>query len=164
MTTTTEREPTVKATITTPTDREIHIERIFNAPRDQVWKAMTDPKLIAQWWGRGNKLVIEKFELERGGHWRFVEHGPDGVHGFEGRFREVTPPERVVQTFEWDGMPGYVIIETGVLKDLGDGRTKFVNTSLFHTTDERDGFLQSGMEGGLNESYAALDRLLAKLG
>nr|AAO91889.1 unknown [uncultured bacterium] len=164
MTTTTEHEPTVKATITTPTDREIHIERIFNAPRDQVWKAMTDPTLIAQWWGRGNKLVIEKFELERGGHWRFVEHGPEGVHGFEGRFREVTPPERVVQTFEWDGMPGYVIIETGVLEDLGDGRTKFVNTSLFHTTDERDGFLQSGMEGGLNESYAALDRLLAKLG
>ena len=163
MTTTTEHEPTVKATITTPTDREIHIERIFNAPREQVWKAMTDPALIAQWWGRGNKLVIEKFELERGGHWRFVEHGPDGVHGFEGRFREVTPPERVVQTFEWDGMPGYVIIETGVLEDLGDGRTKFVNTSLFHTTDERDGFLQSGMEGGLNESYAALDRLLAKL-
>jgi uncharacterized protein YndB with AHSA1/START domain len=164
MTTITEQEPTVKATVTTPTDREIHIERIFNAPRDRVWKAMTDPKLIAQWWGRGNKLVIEKFELERGGHWRFVEHGPEGVHGFEGRFREVTPPERVVQTFEWDGMPAYVIIETAVLEDLGDGRTRLVNTSLFHTTDERDGFLQSGMEGGLNESYAALDRLLAKLG
>ena len=163
MTTITEQEPMVKATITTPTDREIHIERIFNAPRDRVWKAMTDPKLIAQWWGRGNKLVIEKFELERGGHWRFVEHGPEGVHGFEGRFREVTPPERVVQTFEWDGMPAYVIIETAVLEDLGDGRTKLVNTSLFHTTEERDGMLQSGMEGGLNESYAALDRLLAKL-
>ncbi len=103
MTTTTEQEPTVKATITTPSDREIHIERIFNAPRDRVWKAMTDPKLIAQWWGRGNRLVIERFELERGGHWRFVEHGPDGVHGFEGRFREVTPPERTVQTFEWTG-------------------------------------------------------------
>lgn len=164
MTTTTEREPTVKATITTPTDREIHIERIFNAPRDRVWKAMSDPKLIAQWWGRGNKLVIEKFELERGGHWRFVEHGPEGIHGFEGRFREVTPPERVVQTFEWDGMPAYVIIETMTLEDLGDGRTRLVTTSLFHTTDERDGFLQSGMEGGLNESYAALDRLLARLG
>lgn len=164
MTTTTEQEPTVKATITTPTDREIHIERIFNAPRDRVWRAMSDPKLIAQWWGRGNKLVVEKFELERGGHWRFVEHGPDGVHGFEGRFREVTPPERVVQTFEWDGMPAYVIIETMTLEDLGDGRTRLVTTSLFHTTDERDGFLQSGMEGGLNESYAALDRLLARLG
>ena len=164
MTTTTEQEPMVKATITTPTDREIRIERIFNAPRDRVWKAMTDPKLVAQWWGRGNKLVIEKLEVERGGHWRFVEHAPEGVNGFEGRFREVTPPERVVQTFEWDGMPGYVIIETAILEDLGDGRTRLVNTSLFHTTDERDGFLQSGMEGGLNESYAALDRLLAKLG
>ena len=163
MTTTTEQEPTMKATVTTPTDREIHIERIFNAPRDRVWKAMTDPKLIAQWWGRGNKLVIEKFELERGGHWRFVEHGPEGVHGFEGRFREVTPPERVVQTFEWDGMPAYVIIETAVLEDLGDGRTRLVNTSLFHTTEERDGMLQSGMEGGLNASYEALDKLLAKL-
>jgi uncharacterized protein YndB with AHSA1/START domain len=164
MTTITEQEPTMKATVTTPTDREIHIERIFNAPRDRVWQAMTDPKLIAQWWGRGNKLVIEKFELERGGHWRFVEHGPDGMHGFEGRFREVTPPERVVQTFEWDGMPAHVIIETAVLEDLGDGRTKLVNTSLFHTTEERDGMLQSGMEGGLNESYAALDRVLAKMG
>lgn len=81
-----------------------------------------------------------------------------------GRFREVTPPERVVQTLEWDGMPAYVIIETAVLEDLGDGRTRLVNTSLFHTTEERDGMLQSGMEGGLNESYAALDRLLAKLG
>lgn len=163
MTTITEQEPMTKAKVTTPTDREIRIERIFNAPRDRVWQAMTDPKLIAQWWGRGNKLVIEKFELERGGHWRFVEHGPEGVQGFEGRFREVTPPSRVVQTFEWDGMPAYVIIETMTLEDLGDGRTQLVTTSLFSNTDERDGFLQSGMEGGVNESYAALDRLLAKL-
>jgi uncharacterized protein YndB with AHSA1/START domain len=151
------------ATITTPTDREIHIERVFDAPRDRVWRAMTEPNLIAQWWGRGNKLVIEKYELERGGHWRFVEHGPDGVHGFEGRFREVTPKDRVVQTFEWDGMPGYVIVETATLTDLGDGRTKLTTTSLFHTTEERDGFLQSGMEGGMNESYAALDKLLETL-
>ena len=151
----------LKATVTTPTDRTIHIERIFDAPRERVWKAITDPTLVAQWWGRGNKLVIEKFEPQRGGHWRFVEHSPDGVHGFEGRYREVTPPERIVQTFEWDGMPGHVIVETMTLEDLGDGRTKLVNTSLFHTTEERDGMLQSGMEGGLNESYAALDRVLA---
>lgn len=102
-------------------------------------------------------------ELERGGHWRYVEHAPDGVEGFEGRYREVTPPERIVQTFEWDGMPAYVIIESATFEDLGDGRTKVVNVSLFHTTEERDGMLQSGMEGGLNESYAALDRLLATL-
>jgi len=158
------KQPAAKAKITTPTDREIRVERIFNASRDRVWQAFTDPKLVAQWWGRGNKLVIEKFELKRGGHWRFVEHGDDGVNGFEGRYREVTPPERIVQTFEWDGMPGHVIIETATLEDLGDGRTRLVNTSLFHTTDERDGFLQSGMEGGMNESYAALDKVLAAMG
>jgi uncharacterized protein YndB with AHSA1/START domain len=163
MTTTTKQQPTVKATITKPSDREIRIERIFNAPRDYVWKAITDPSLLAQWWGRGNKLVIEKFELQRGGHWRFVEHSDHGVHGFEGRFREVAPPERVVQTFEWDGMPGHVAIETLTLEDLGDGRTRLVNVSLFHTAQERDGMLQSGMEGGLNESYAALDKVLETL-
>jgi uncharacterized protein YndB with AHSA1/START domain len=129
-----------------------------------VWRAFTDPSLLAQWWGRGNKLVIEKFELERGGHWRFVEHGPEGTHGFEGRFREVTPKDRIVQTFEWDGMPAYVIVESAEFSDLGDGRTKVVSTSLFHTTEERDGMLQSGMAEGLNQSYEALDRLLATLG
>ena len=73
------------------------------------------------------------------------------------------PPERVVQTFAWDGMPGHVAIETIVLEDLADGRTKVVTVSLFHTTEERDGMLKSGMEQGLNQSYAALDRLLASL-
>jgi uncharacterized protein YndB with AHSA1/START domain len=153
-----------RAKLTTPTDRDIRIERVFDAPRDRVWRAMTDPELVAQWWGRGNELVIERLEVERGGRWRFVEHGPDGVHGFEGRYREVTPPERVVQTFEWDGMPGHVVVETMTLEDLGGGRTKVVTTSLFHTTEERDGMLKSGMDEGLDQSYAALDRLLAKLG
>jgi uncharacterized protein YndB with AHSA1/START domain len=154
-------QPARAATVTTPTDREIRIERIFDAPRDRVWQAFTDPDLVAQWWGRGNEVVIERYELERGGHWRFVEHADGETHGFEGRFREVTPPERIVQTFEWDGMPAYVAIETVTLEDLGDGRTKVVNISLFHTTEERDGMLHSGMEKGLNQSYAALDRLLA---
>lgn len=149
------------ATITTPRDREIRIERVFNASRDRVWQAFTDPALVAQWWGRGNKLVIERMQVERGGHWRFVEHTPDGVHGFEGRYREVTPPERIVYTFEWDGMPGYVTVETVTFEDLGDDRTRVVTTGLFYTTEERDGMLSSGMEQGLNQSYAALDRLLA---
>jgi uncharacterized protein YndB with AHSA1/START domain len=153
-----------KSKVTMPSDREIRIERIFNAPRERVWRAFTDPALLAQWWGRGHKLVIERMELERGGHWRFVEHGPDGISGFEGRYREVTPPERIVQTFEWDGMPGYVIIETSILEDLGDGRTRVVSTSLFHTTEERDGMVNAGMEEGMNESYAALDALLARMG
>ncbi|HET6338997.1 MAG TPA: SRPBCC family protein [Polyangiales bacterium] len=149
--------------LTTPTDREIRSERIFNAPRERVWKAMTDPKLIAQWWGRGNKLDVVKFEFEKGGHWRYVEHSDGATHGFEGRYREIKPIERVVQTFEWDGMPGHVIIETMTLEDLGDGRTKLVNHSLFHTTEERDGMLNSGMADGMQQSYEALDKVLAKL-
>jgi uncharacterized protein YndB with AHSA1/START domain len=157
----TKQSPTAKATVTTPTDRSIRTERVVNASRERVWEAMTRPELLAQWWGRGNRLDIERLELKRGGHWRFVEHSDHGVHGFEGRFREVTPPSRMVQSFEWDGMPAHVIIETITLEDLGDGRTRIVTDSLFHTAEERDGFVSSGMEGGMNESYAALDRVLA---
>ena len=150
-----------RATVTTPSDREIRIERIFNAPRERVWRAMTDPALVAQWWGRGNKLVIERDEVERGGHWRYVEHSPDGeVNGFEGRYREVTPKDRISRTFEWDGMPGYTILETVEFFDTTDGRTRVVMTSLFFSPEERDGMLHSGMEGGMAESFAALDRLL----
>ena len=157
------KEPAVKATTTTPSDREILMERIFNAPRARVWKAMTEPDLLAQWWGRGNKLVIERYEFQRGGHWRFVEHSDHGEHGFEGRFREISPIERMSMTFEWDGMPGHVIVQTIVLDDLGDNRTRMVTLALFHTTEERDGMIKSGMEGGVNESYAALDRVLETL-
>ncbi len=153
-----------KMTITTPAPREIRTERVFDAPRERVWRAFTEPQLLAQWWGRGNKLVIERFELQQGGRWRVVEHAPEGTTGFEGKFREVSPQDfRYVQTFEWDGMPGHVIVEHVQLEDLGDGRTKVVNVSQFHTPEERDGFLKSGFDGGMNESYAALDRLLATL-
>ena len=155
--------PAERATLTTPSEREIRVERIFNAPREKVWRAVTEPELITRWWGRGNKIVIERDERVRGGHWRYVEHSDQGVHGFEGRYREVTPPERTVRTFEWDGMPGHVIIETATFEDLGDGRTKLVSVSQFHTTEERDGMLGSGMEGGMNASYAALDRVLASM-
>lgn len=151
----------LRATLSTPSDREIRVERIFNAPRERVWRAVTDRDQVAQWWGRGNKLDIEKHEPHRGGHWRYVEHANGTPQGFEGRYREVTPPERIVATFEWDGMPGHVILNTMTFEDLGDGRTKLVATSLFFTREERDGMLHSGMEGGMNESYAALDRLLA---
>ena len=152
-----------QASVTTPDVREIRIERVFNASRERVWLAMTDPDLVAQWWGRGNKLVIERMEVRPGGHWRFVEHSPEGINGFEGRYREVTPPERLVSTFEWDGLPGHVSIDSLTLEPLDDGRTRVVSTSLFHTPEERDGMLSSGMEEGLNESYAALDRLLASI-
>lgn len=148
-------------TMTTPSEREMRVERIFNASRERVWQAMTTPELVAKWWGRGNHVVVERMEVERGGHWRFVEHADGQQHGFEGRYAEVTPPERVVQTFEWDGMPGHVVLETVTLEDLGDGRTKMVNVSLFMLGEDRDGMMASGMEDGMAASYAALDRLLA---
>lgn len=152
-----------RATVSTPAEREIRIERILNAPRGVVWRAYTDPAILAQWWGRGNKVTIEQMEMKRGGHWRLVEHAPSGSHGFEGRYREVTPPERIVQTFEWDGMPGHPCVQTTVFEDVGDGRTRIVITSLFFTTEERDGMLHSGMEAGMNQSYAVLDGILATM-
>lgn len=153
-----------KATVTTPAEREIHIERVFDAPRDRVFAAHTDPESIPQWWGpRGTTTIVEEMDATTGGAWRFAMEDPEnGRIVFRGVYREVTPPERIVQTFEWDGMPGYVSVETATFEDLGDGRTRIVSTSVFHTTEERDGMLDSGMEGGLNESYQRLDELLAR--
>ena len=142
-------------------EREIRVERVFDAPRERVWRAYTEPRLLAQWWGRGNRLDIVRFEFERGGHWRFEEHSEGQTHGFEGRFGEIEPMDRIVQTFEWDGMPTHVALDTAEFVDLGDGRTLVRSVSLFLRREDRDGMLHSGMEGGLAQSYAALDRLLA---
>jgi uncharacterized protein YndB with AHSA1/START domain len=154
------------AEITTPSEREIHVERVFDAPRDRVFAAYTDPELIPEWWGpHGTTTTVDQMEVKNGGRWRFVVRNSDGSEtGFRGTIREVTPPERIVQTFEWEGMPGHVSIDTAEFEDLGDGRTKVVTTSTFHTTEERDGMLGSGMEGGLNETYERLDALLAQQG
>ncbi len=154
----------VTATVTTPTEREIHIERTFDAPRDRVFAVYTDPALIPEWWGpRGTTTEVVEMDVRTGGDWRFVAHNSDGSQtGFRGTYREVTAPERIVQTFEWEGMPGYISVETAVFEDLGE-RTKVTTTSLFHTTEERDGMLSSGMEGGMNETFQRLDELLAKL-
>lgn len=149
--------------VATPTPQTIHISRVFDAARDRVWRAHTEAGLVAQWWGRGNRLEIERFEVVRGGHWRFVEHVDGESHGFEGRFREVTPQETLAYTFEWDGMPGYVIVDTLTFVDLGDGRTRLDTTAAFFTEQERDGMLQAGMTSGLAQSYASLDAVLAEL-
>jgi uncharacterized protein YndB with AHSA1/START domain len=152
-----------KATITTPSEREIKIERVFAAPRERVFAAHTDPKLIPQWWGpRDTETVVEEMDARTGGAWRYSSIASDGSKiVFRGFYREVTAPERIVWTFEWDGMPGYVSVETAEFEDLGDGRTKITAVSVFHTPEERDGMLESGMEKGLNETYSRLDELLA---
>jgi uncharacterized protein YndB with AHSA1/START domain len=153
-----------RATVTTPAEREIHIERVFDAPRDRVFAVYTDPALIPEWWGpRGTTTIVDTMDVRPGGSWRFVARDADGTEtGFRGTYREITPPERIVQTFEWEGMPGHVSVETAVFEDLGE-QTRVTTTSIFHTTEERDGMLGSGMEGGMNETYERLDELLARL-
>jgi uncharacterized protein YndB with AHSA1/START domain len=152
------------AQITTPTDREIRVERIFEAPRERVFAVMTDPELIPEWWGpRRYTTRVDQMDVRPGGDWRFVCRDEDGSEeGFRGSYRELTPPERIVQTFEWEPMAGYVSLETMTLEDIGEGRTKVTTVSIFFTTEERDGMLNSGMEEGLNETYERLDELLAR--
>ena len=155
--------PKCKHTLTLPTDKTIVVERVFNAPREKVWRAHTDPKLLAQWWGRGHKLDIETYELKTGGKWRFVEHADGQTFAFSGEFREIKPIERIVMTFGWDGMEGRSILNALDLHDLGDNRTRLVATSTFSSAAERDAMIGYGMEAGMNESYEALDKLLATL-
>ena len=152
------------AQITTPTDRDIRVERIFEAPRERVFAVMTDPELIPEWWGpRRYTTRVDQMDVRPRGDWRFVCRDEDGSEeGFRGSYREVTPPERIVQTFEWEPMAGYVSLETMTLEDIGEGRTKVTTVSIFFTTEERDGMLNSGMEEGLNETYERLDELLAR--
>jgi uncharacterized protein YndB with AHSA1/START domain len=149
------------STLTTPEPRVIHVERRFAAPVDRVWRAFTESDQLAQWWGRGNKVVIEKHDLRPGGEWRFVEHAPQGVTGFKGRVLEVTPQARIQQTFEWDEMTGHALTETAEFENLG-GETLLRSTMQFFNEDERDEMLRIGMPEGMEQSYAALDRLLAK--
>jgi uncharacterized protein YndB with AHSA1/START domain len=157
-------DQTRTATVTTPAEREIRIERVFDAPRDRVFAVYTDPALIPEWWGpRDTTTIVDEMDVRTGGRWRFIVRDADGTEtAFRGAYREVTPPERIVQTFEWEPMAGHVSVETATFEDLGD-RTKVTTVSLFHTPEERDGMLASGMEGGLNETYARLDELLARL-
>lgn len=151
-----------KAIVTTPAGRQIRAERIFAAPRERVFAAYIDPELIPSYWGpRGTTTRVEELDARPGGKWRFVGVGADGEeHAFRGVYREVTPPERIVQTFEWEGMPGYVSIDTAEFEDLGDGTTRLVATTVFHTEEERDGMLESGMEGGMNDTFDRLEELL----
>jgi uncharacterized protein YndB with AHSA1/START domain len=155
-------QQTARAIVTTPTEREIRIERIFDAPRDVVFALWTDPTLIPEWWGpRGTTTVVDKADVRPGGSWRFVVTSDGVEQGFHGSYREIVSPERIVQTFEWEGLPGHVSVETAVFEDLGE-RTKVTTTASFDTTQDRDGMLESGMESGMNDTYARFDELLAR--
>src|SRR3954471_20464879 len=121
-------------TVTTPSDREIVMTRVFDAPRALVFEAHSKCEHLKKWWGRGNPLDCE-IDFRPGGAWRFVEHAPDGGdYGFHGEYREIVAPERIVQTFEFDGMPGHVSVETLVL-DEQDGKTTLTSTSVFDSVE-----------------------------
>jgi uncharacterized protein YndB with AHSA1/START domain len=148
-----------------PGGREVIIEREFTAPREKVWQAWTDPELIKQWLGpRKYEMIVDKYDFKPGGSYRYIHKGDDGEFAFHGVFHGVYGQEKMVQTFEYEGLPepGHVSLDTLVLEDLGGGRTKATTTSVFQTPQDRDGMIKSGMESGITEGYERLDELLAK--
>jgi uncharacterized protein YndB with AHSA1/START domain len=146
-----------------PGTQQIVLTRSFDAPRDLVFKAFTDPEAVASWWGqRDSDTVVDELEARPGGRWRFVERSGDGnEHGFHGVYHDAVAPERIVYTFEWEGLPGHVLLETITFEEQ-DGRTRMTDTSVFQSVSDRDGMLQSGMESGAAESFDRLDEFLAK--
>ena len=149
-----------------PGRQEFFITREFDAPRELVFKAFTDPKLYTQWLGpRGYTMNLEKFEPRSGGMWRYTHKDKDGNEfGFHGVYHEVLAPERMIDTFEFEGLPekGHVSLETAKFMELPGGRTRVNMQSVFQSVADRDGMMQSGMEQGINESFDRLDELLER--
>ena len=151
-------------TLTLPSDREIVSTRVFDALRELVWKAYTDPAAIPRWWGpRRHTTTVDKMDVRPGGAWRYVSRDADGnEYGFHGEYREVVPPERLVATFEFEPMPGHVSVETLTLVEH-EGKTTLTNRSVFDSVEDRGGMLQSGMEAGLRETYDRLAEYIETL-
>jgi uncharacterized protein YndB with AHSA1/START domain len=151
-------------TVTTPSDREIVMTRVFDAPRDLVFEAHTSCDHMSRWWGPRNYEVVScEIDFRPGGKWRIVHRDPDGEEfTFHGEYREITRPERIVWTFEFEGMPGHVSVETLTFEEH-DGKTTFTGTSVFDSVEERDGMLESGMESGAVETMDRLDEYLEVL-
>jgi uncharacterized protein YndB with AHSA1/START domain len=151
-------------TLTVTSDTTVVMERVFDAPRELVFRAYTDPELIPQWWGlRAAVTRIDKHDLRVGGEWRWVQVMPDGTEfGFRGEFREIAPPEKLVNTFEFEGMPGHITEDAAVFTDV-DGKTRLTVTSTFANREDLDGMVSSGMEGGAAETWDRLAELLETL-
>lgn len=147
-----------------PGKQEVVVTRMFDAPRELVFKAFTDPKLITQWWGpRELRTRIDKFEPRPGGLWRFIQRDADGnEYGFHGVNHDVVAPERVVSTFEFEGVPGHVLMQTATFELVGD-KTKLVQQSVFQSVADRDGMVASGMTRGSDDSMERLTELLEKM-
>ena len=153
-----------KTSITTPSDTEIRIERTFEAPRQLVWEAYTDPELLPEWLGpRELTMTVDEFDLRPGGSYRFTHRDSEGNEFvFFGELREVEEPNLIVRTFAWEGMPGKFSVERAEFEELDGDRTRIVVTSSFDSKEDRDGMLESGMEHGVVESYTRLDELFER--
>jgi uncharacterized protein YndB with AHSA1/START domain len=154
---------TSATTSTRLSDNEFVMSRVFDAPRELVFKAYTDPEQVPHWWGPRNvTTIVDKMDVKPGGEWRYIHRDADGTeYGFRGEYREVVPPERLVSTFEFEPMPGHVMVDTAVFEDL-DGKTRLTVTSLFlGGKEDLDGMIATGMEAGAIESWDRLAELLA---
>lgn len=154
--------------IAEPGKQELFITREFEAPRELVFKAHNDPDMLKQWLGpRDLTTEIEKFDGRSGGSYRFINCRPATGHkfSFNGVIHEVAAPERIIRTFEFEGLPerGHVSLETATFEALPKGRTKLTIHSVFKSVADRDGMIMSGMEGGLNDSHERLDELFEKI-
>jgi uncharacterized protein YndB with AHSA1/START domain len=152
--------------VAAPGKQEVMITREFDAPRELVFKAFTDPSLYVKWLGpRGYTMKLEKFEPKSGGSWRYTHKNPEGMEfGFHGVYHEVHSPDLLIDTFEFEGLPerGHVSLETAKFEELPNDRTKLTIHSVFLSVADRDGQVSSGMEAGLNDSLDRLSELLAE--
>jgi len=144
-----------------PGRQEVSATRDFAAPPDLVFRTCTDPASLPLWWGpRDLTTTVEVMEPRAGGSWRFIQHDPQGDEfAFHGVYHDVTPG-RIVDTFEFEGMPGHVVLETTTFEPI-DGGTRMTVTSVFQTLADRDGMVASGMQHGVVESHDRLAELLA---
>jgi uncharacterized protein YndB with AHSA1/START domain len=147
-----------------PGKQEIVITRIFDAPRGLVWQAYMDPGLVPRWWGpRSLTTSVVEMDVRPGGRWRYIQRDAGGNEfTFFGVYHSISPPERLVFTFEFEGMPGHVLLETVTLEDL-DGKTKVTDRTVFQSVEDRDGILASGMEEGTAESMDRFAEVLQEL-
>jgi uncharacterized protein YndB with AHSA1/START domain len=145
-------------------DTEITMQRSFKAPRELVYRAMIDPDLIPKWWGqRDSTTIVDKLDAREGGDWRFIQRAADGTeYAFRGKFLELVPPSKIVQTFEFEPMAGHVSTDSMSLEEIEGGTLVRIH-STFASKEDRDGMLQSGMEIGANETYDRLEELLSTL-
>lgn len=142
---------------------EVVITREFDAPREKVFAAHVDAKAVAAWWGlRDTETHVDSLDARYGGTWRFVERGAESEDSFRGVYHHVNAPEKLVYTFEYEGMPGHVLLETLTFEDLGNGRTKLTDHSVFQSIADRDGMVEAGMEYGARQSMDRLDEHLAE--